>query len=386
MVQRFNIPAADRDAGAIELIDEILQAAIARGASDVHIEPTADGAEVRLRIDGLLEVHATHNKAVGRMLVTRLMVMAHLLTYRLDIPQEGRLQFERAGGSGALELRLAIMPTTHGLRAAVRMPAELLQPRSLDELHLPDPALRGLKQFAANDSGMLIVSGPAGSGKTTTIYALLQYIAQLSPGLSLIALEDPVERDLPGVTQIEVSAFGQLTYERALRSVLRQDPQVLMLGEIRDVQTATLAVQAALAGHRMICTLHAATPGGAIARLIEMGLEPYRITSALHGVMAQRLLRKLADHSGKSSTPISEPNSLASSRYHGRIPIAEFVQMSPALRAAILNRTDADALQKIAAKSNNYSSLRDSANSLVAQHLTDTDEVQRVLGEIKRDD
>src|SRR5438552_16721888 len=155
---------------------------------------------------------------------------------------------------------------------------------------------------------MLILTGPAGSGKTTTIYALLDHIAQVSKGISIVALEDPVERDLPGVTQIQVSPFGQLTYERAIKSILRQDPQVMMLGEIRDAQTASLAVQAALSGHRLICTLHASSPGGAIARLLEMGLEPYRITSALYGVVAQRLLRRL--------DPDSE-------KYKGRIPAAE---------------------------------------------------------------
>jgi general secretion pathway protein E len=245
--------------------------------------------------------------------------------------------------------------------------------------------LDGLKQFAAADSGMMIISGPAGSGKTTTIYAMLQHIAANSPGLSIITLEDPVERDLPGVTQIEVSAFGQLTYERALRSVLRQDPQVLMLGEIRDVQTASLAVQAALAGHRMICTLHAATPGGAIARLLEMGLEPYRITSTLHGVMAQRLLRRLADNEG--GLPASSKSQMSSelpsvTKYRGRLPIAEFLGISPELRAGILDHADAAALQKIAAKLEGYSSLRDSADSLVAQHLTTAEEVERVLGAI----
>jgi general secretion pathway protein E len=265
----------------------------------------------------------------------------------------------------------------------VRMPADLLQPRLLDELNLPAAALNGLKQFAAADSGMLIVSGPAGSGKTTTIYALLQHIAANSPGLSIITLEDPVERDLPGVTQIEVSAFGQLTYERALRSVLRQDPQVLMLGEIRDVQTASLAVQAALAGHRMICTLHAATPGGAIARLLEMGLEPYRITSTLQGVMAQRLLRRLAgDEEGLAASSRSQMSRELplEPRYRRRLPIAEFVGMSAELRAGILNHADAAALQQIAAKLEGYSSLRDSADSLVAQQLTTAEEVWRVLG------
>lgn len=268
-----------------------------------------------------------------------------------------------------MELRLAVMPTTHGLRAAVRMPAELIQPRSLDELNLPPKVVAGLKQFASGDSGMLLVTGPAGSGKTTTIYALLEHIARSSQGLSIVALEDPVERDIPGVTQIEVSPFGQLTYERALRSMLRQDPQVLMLGEIRDAATASLAAQAALTGHRLICTLHAGSPGGAIARLLEMGLEPYRITSALWGAMGQRLLRKLDD-----------PAATDASRYRGRIPAAELVRISAPLRTAILARADSAELQRVAGLEPDYSSLRDSAHSLVAQHLTDDAEVERVLG------
>jgi general secretion pathway protein E len=366
MMRRMNLSEMPPEVDAVALVDQILFAAIARGASDVHIEPTAQGAEVRLRIDGLLEMHSHHSDDVGRCLVTRLMVMAQLLTYRLDIPQEGRLRLS-AGDAGTLDLRLAVMPTTHGLRAAVRMPAELIQPRSLDELGLPSGALGGLKRFAGADSGMLIVTGPAGSGKTTTIYALLSHIARSAPGLSLVALEDPVERDIPGVTQIEISPFGQLTYQRALRSILRQDPQVLMLGEIRDAETASLAIQAALSGHRLICTLHAATPGGAVARLLEMGLEPYRITSALYGVLAQRLLRRLNTNH-------------APQRYKGRIPAAEFVPMTPHLRAAILTGADASELQQVAAKEDEYSSLRDSADSLVAQHFTDLAEVERVLG------
>jgi general secretion pathway protein E len=364
MIKRMHIPDSPSQVDVIALVDELMHIAIRRNASDIHIEPIADGAEVRLRVDGILELHARYDIAVGRSIVTRLMVMAHLLTYRLDIPQEGRLSIERAGAQ--LELRLSIMPITHGLRAVVRMPAEMTESRSLDELQLPAPVLDALKRFAAADSGMLLVTGPAGAGKTTTIYALLQYIVENCPGFSVISLEDPVERDIAGVTQIEVSPFGQLTYERALRSILRQDPQVLMLGEIRDAATATLAVQAALSGHRLICTMHAATPAGAIARLLEMDLESYRITSAVYGVIAQRLLRKL-DPSHRS-------------HYRGRAPAAEFVAMTPPLRQAILNHADSDTLAQIAAQQQNHLSLRASANALVAQNMTDQSEVDRVLG------
>jgi type II secretory ATPase GspE/PulE/Tfp pilus assembly ATPase PilB-like protein len=237
----------------------------------------------------MLSTIARIDTETGRAMVGRLMVMAQLLTYRLDVPQEGRLQFDGVG-ERPLDLRLAIMPTTHGLRAAVRMPAELLQSGGLEELNLPAGVLQGLKRFANADSGMLIFTGPAGSGKTTTIYALLGYIAQQNPGLSIIALEDPVERDVVGVTQNEDKPFGEMTYEQALRSILRQNPQEMLLGEIPESARAALAVQAALSGHRLVCTLHASDPAGAIARLLEMGIEPYQITSAIYGIVAQRLM------------------------------------------------------------------------------------------------
>lgn len=348
-------------------LDGLLADALERRASDIHLEPTPDGYALRYRIDGLLQSVDRFSGADGRALVTRLMVLAQLLTYRLDIPQEGRLTLEGAlaGSPAPLDLRLAVIPTTHGLRAAVRLPAELLQPRSLEELDLPAIAAGGLRRFAAADAGLLIVTGPAGSGKTTTLYALLSHIAAVQPGLSIISLEDPVERHLGGVTQIEVSPFGQLTYEKALRSILRQDPQVLMLGEIRDAGTASLAIQAALAGHRLLCTLHAAHPAGAIARLMEMGLEPYQITSALFGILTQRLLRRGDGRGG----------------YQGRIPVAEFAALDASLRQAILGRADAEALRGELEGRANYQTLRQAARRLIDQGITDSAEVVRVLGD-----
>jgi type II secretory ATPase GspE/PulE/Tfp pilus assembly ATPase PilB-like protein len=345
----------------------LLNGAVAQGASDLHIEPTAQAAEIRFRIDGMLLTVDRVGAEVGRALVGRLMVLAQLLTYRLDVPQEGRLSFTpQVRPEHPLELRLAVMPTLHGLRAAVRLPAELIQPGSLQELGLPHSVLTGLTRFAQSDCGMLVLTGPAGSGKTTTIYGLLRHIAQTQPGLSLIALEDPIERDIPGVTQIEVKPFGELTYERALRSILRQDPQVLMLGEIRDAATASLALQAALSGHRLICTLHAADPAGAISRLLEMGNEPYQVTSALFGVVAQRLLRR-----GRGEA------------YRGRVPVAEWVEIDSPLRSAILARADADMLRADYAKQPGYQSMRAAARQLVSAGLTDAAEVGRVLGQTR---
>jgi general secretion pathway protein E len=289
-----------------------------------------------------------------------LMVMAHLLTYRLDVPQEGRAR----AAAQDMDLRVSVMPTVHGLRAAVRMPAELVQPRALDELGLNENVRAGLKNFAAGDCGMLILTGPAGSGKTTTIYALLEHIVATSPGISVVALEDPVERALAGVTQIEVTPFGELSYERALRSILRQDPQVLMLGEIRDSATASAAIAAALSGHRMISTMHAGSCAGAIARLLEMGIEPYQISSALFGVMAQRLIRRRA-----------------AAGYHGRIALAELVTIDDAMRKGILARQDAQTLERIYAGRPDFVSIRQAGFELISSGVTDAQEVRRVLGE-----
>jgi type II secretory ATPase GspE/PulE/Tfp pilus assembly ATPase PilB-like protein len=184
------------------VVDQWIERAVAERASDWHIEPTAAGAEVRLRVDGILNTAETVDPNTGRAIVNRLMVMAQLLTYRLDVPQEGAATVQTP--AGPIELRIAVMPTLHGLRAAVRLPADLVQPKELAELGLPAKPRAGIDAFLRSPSGMLIVTGPAGSGKTTTLYAILQETQRRQPGQSIVTLEDPVERDLPGVTQIQV--------------------------------------------------------------------------------------------------------------------------------------------------------------------------------------
>ena len=348
------------------LVDRVFAAAMARRASDVHVEPEKEGWDLRFRIDGELETAEKLEVAVGRAVVGRMMVMAKLLTYRLDVPQEGRISLAIEGEGdgekkGSVELRLAVMPTIHGLRAAVRMPADHVQAAVLEDLNLPGEVLAGLRRFAGADSGMLILTGPAGSGKTTTIYALLREIAKRA-GAAIVALEDPVERELEGVTQIEVSPFGQLTYERALRSILRQDPQVLMLGEIRDAATASLAVQAALSGHRLITTLHAATAGGAIGRLMEMGVEPYQLTSSLYGVVSQRLVRRKAGAVER-----------------GRVPVAQWVSVDAGVKKGILERADADGLEAIYSKQAGYRSLGNVGKELVEGGIVDGNEMVRLV-------
>jgi general secretion pathway protein E len=361
-------------------VDGMLGRAVRAGASDVHVEPISGGVEVRFRVDGVLEAVEKLPADVGRAVALRLMVMAQLLTYRLEIPQEGRIRWEmpdaakRSAGVAlgrALDLRLAVMPVAHGVRAVVRLPAELTQPRGLDDLGLPARCVESLKGFSrgtgaggTGDAGMLLVTGPAGSGKTTTIYALLEYIARHVPGVSIISLEDPIERLVDGITQIEVTPHGQLTYERALKSILRQDPQVLMLGEIRDAATAGIAVQAALSGHRLIATMHAGEPATAVARLLEMGVEPYQITSSLYGVLTLRLVRRRQG-----------------SGYKGRVPLAEFGQIDQAAAAAVMARADAGMLRDVFHLQPGHATLREVAEFLVGQGVTDEAEIRRVLGD-----
>lgn len=329
-------------------------------ASDLHLEPDATGYRLRLRVDGVLEERARLCDADGRMLVNRLMVAAKLLTYKPDVPQEGRLELPARAQGGPISARLSVMPTVHGPRAVVRLASGFAAPAALEDLRLPAPVLAGLETFIGADAGLLAICGPAGSGKTTTAYAVLEAITRRHPGLSVVSIEDPVERHLPGVAQVEVKPFGELTFARALRGMLRQDPQVICVGEMRDAESAQIAVQAALTGHRVLTTLHAQDGPGAVVRLLEMGIEPYQAASALSGVLSMRLLRKSKPGGG----------------YQGRIPAAQWMPMDADLRRTVLAKGDADALRR-AAKGR---SLREEAEAQVGAGLTDAAEVARVFG------
>jgi general secretion pathway protein E len=345
-------------------VDSLIARAMTSRASDFHMEPIVSGYQIRLRVDGLLYTLDTISSELGEAMVNCMMVMGKLVIYRRDIPQEGRLTIN-VEATRKLELRLAVMPTVHGLRAVVRMPADLYQPQQLSDLLLPPSAVAFLEGFAHTDNGLLAVTGPAGSGKTTVIYTLMEHMARTQPGLSIVALEDPIERTLKGVTQIEIKTNGALDYHKALRSMMRQDPQVLFVGEIRDAETASITIQAALTGHRLLCTMHAGTPLAAFTRLLEMGIARYQITSSVYGLLNQRLVRRTVQ-----------------GKYSGRIPIAQFVRMNDAIKQAMVD--DASTTTKLEGAIQNspgFFSLKDYAAQLVKHGMTDQAEVQRVLGQ-----
>ncbi|MCF7974428.1 MAG: GspE/PulE family protein [Phycisphaerae bacterium] len=367
----------------VSLVESILSQAVTSRATDIHFEPTAEGLVIKYRLDGLLAIMETLPKAIADNCVARLKVLGGLLTYRNDIPQEGRIESEIGHYEDVMDLRLAIFPTIYGQRAVVRILYQNDQLVDLTQLGFPTSVLNILQDFARQCQGILLLTGPAGTGKSTTLAALMRTILQATPGRSIVTLEDPVEIRIPGVTQVQISPHGDMTFPVALRSLLRQDPQVLMIGEIRDAQTARIGVEAGLTGHLLASTLHSGTPAGALLRLVEMGIEPYQVTSSICAVINQRLVRQLCDQ-----CKIEQPDQTFDAAgcdqclhtgYTGRILLAEAIQLDRTLRQAILKHADLEELEMILA-AQGRDTMAMHAERLVSQGNTSRQEIARVLG------
>lgn len=364
--------AAREPAPAVAAVSRVLAEAAERGASDLHLDPDGASMRVRARIDGVLcDLEPLPAEAAGQA-IGRLKALAGLLAYRTDVPQEGRVPADRS--PTGRELRVATYPTLDGERAAIRIDACETVGTTLDELGLGATALDGLRDALARPDGVVLLTGPSGSGKTTTLHACLRHLAATSPGRHLMTLEDPVERRIPGVVHTEVSAPAGLTFARALRSLLRQDPDVLLVGEIRDRETAAIALEAGLTGHLVASTVHAGTAPAVFARLLEMAVEPFVLTTAVRGVLAQRLLRRTCGACSAAGC-----DACRGTGYRGRVVVAEWVAMAPALRDAIHGRADGGRLAA-AAREAGFDDLRAAADRLVAAGTTTSEEVDRVLG------
>jgi len=368
----------------------VLAGAQESGASDVHFQPCADGLELRWRIDGVLQT-VTRLAAKGSTnIVARLKVLADLLTYRTDVPQEGRIR----GTAGEVEMRVSTFPTLFGEKAVVRMFAEPGRFLRLDDLGLPDGVSNELSHALEETSGAIVLSGPAGSGKTTTIYACLRELAARAGGQrSLVSLEDPIESVVPGVAQSQVNLAAGLTLESGLKSLLRQDPEVIAIGEVRDKTTAEIALQAALTGHLILTTFHAGSACEVIGRFLDMGIEPYVLRSGLRAIVAQRLVRKLCVCAEPSSRPedllalpvqsARVPRGCAlchETGYAGRTVLAEMLlPETDELARAILARLDVHSLET-AARRAGMTDRWARAIAAVEAGLTSPAEVRRTLG------
>ncbi|WP_229429368.1 GspE/PulE family protein [Massilia sp. ST3] len=386
---------------AVKLVNSTLYDALKAGASDIHLESTAGGLSVKYRVDGVLDHAATVGGIeLAEHIISRLKVLAELDIAERRVPQDGSFRVESGGRD--IDLRVSIMPSIHGEDAVIRIldkraMIESYGALTLEALGFDAPSLATLRVLAQEAYGMLLVTGPTGSGKTTTLYAALTEIHNGRE--KIITIEDPVEYQLPGILQIPVNEKKGLTFAKGLRSILRHDPDKIMVGEIRDRETAEIAVQSALTGHLVLTTVHANNVFDVFGRFTHMGIDPYAFVSALNGIWAQRLIRMNCPHCGERYDPLdSELASVHLTRhevedyvfmrgkgcgdcrgtgYRGRRSIAEILTLNDEIRELIVDKQPIRRI-KAAAHANGTRSLRLAALDLVRRGATTIDEIKRV--------
>ena len=373
---------AANDAPIIRMLNALLTQAAKDGASDIHIEPYERSSSVRFRVDGTLREVVQPNKALHAALISRLKIMAELDIAEKRLPQDGRISL-RIGGK-AIDVRVSTLPSAHGERAVLRLLDKSESKFTLEGLGMDGAVLNAFDDLVHQPHGIVLVTGPTGSGKTTTLYASLGRLDTATT--NILTVEDPVEYELPGIGQTQVNAKIDLTFAKALRAILRQDPDVIMIGEIRDFETAQIAIQASLTGHLVLATLHTNDAPSAVTRLIDMGVEPFLLSSSLLGVQAQRLVRKLCTHCKKPGEPGPDgrPRWVAvgcpecgGSGYKGRTGVYELMTVDPAVQALIHNQAAESEIVE-AARRNGLRSMREDGERLVAQGITSLEEVLRV--------
>ncbi len=340
------------DAPIIRLLNALFTQAIKQKASDIHIETYENRVLVRNRVDGVLQEILEIQRGIAPLVISRVKVMAKLDIAEKRIPQDGRISL-RVGGHN-IDVRVSTLPSNHGERIVLRILDKQTAQLDLSLLGMPTEALKTIRKMIAEPHGILLVTGPTGSGKTTSLYAMLTELNQVSR--NILTIEDPIEYDLPGIGQTQVNSKVQMTFAKGLRAILRQDPDVVMIGEIRDLETAEIAVQASLTGHLVLSTLHTNSALGALTRLHDMGVESFLLSSSIVGLIAQRLVRKLCDNckaphelrddekelmSITKKTNISgvcEPRGCEQCNhlgYRGRTGIYELITMDETLRSMI---------------------------------------------------
>ena len=384
------------DAPIIRMLNALLTQAARDGASDIHIEPYERTSSVRFRVDGTLREVVQPNRALHAALISRLKIMADLDIAEKRLPQDGRISLRI--GTRAVDVRVSTLPSAHGERAVLRLLDKSESKLTLESVGMQGAVLQRFEHLVTQPHGIILVTGPTGSGKTTTLYAALQRLDASSS--NIMTVEDPIEYELAGVGQTQVNAKIDLSFAKALRAILRQDPDVIMIGEIRDFETAQIAIQASLTGHLVLATLHTNDAASAVTRLTDMGVEPFLLSSSLLGVLAQRLVRKLCTHchgtgaptvgAAASSLPpegathaLGRPGGVwgcaacGQTGYAGRTGVFELLVTDDAIRAQIHNRAS-EAEIRAAALAAGMTLMRDDGERLVQSGITSREELVRV--------
>ncbi|MFT6285737.1 MAG: general secretion pathway protein E [Alcanivorax sp.] len=384
---------AEDDAPIIRLINAILSQAVREKASDIHIETFEDRLSVRYRIDGVLAEVLSPKRMLAPLLVSRLKVMAKLDIAEKRVPQDGRISVRIAGH--AVDIRMSTMPSAHGERVVLRLLDKQAGQLELTQLAMNQPVYDSYVAALRKPHGIILVTGPTGSGKTTTLYAGLSHINETSR--NILTIEDPIEYMLPGVGQTQVNTKVEMTFARGLRAILRQDPDIVMVGEIRDLETAEIAVQASLTGHLVLSTLHTNTAIGAVTRLQDMGIEPFLLSSSLLAVIAQRLVRLLCNDCKQAEQATSAERKLLGlkegaeavqiyhgvgcehcnySGYTGRTGIYELIEIDDGLRLLIHEGASEQAMLQAARQ--RYPGIQEDGRRRIISGETSIEEVLRV--------
>jgi general secretion pathway protein E len=364
------------DAPVIRMINALLTQALREGASDIHIEPFEVTSVVRFRIDGTLRDVVRPKKAIHASLISRIKIMAALDIAEKRLPQDGRITL-RVGGK-PVDVRVSTLPTGHGERAVLRLLDKEAGRLNLEHLGMDAQMLPQFDGLINQPHGIVLVTGPTGSGKTTTLYAALSRLNASTT--NILTVEDPIEYDLIGVGQTQVNARIDMSFAKALRAILRQDPDVIMIGEIRDLETAQIAVQASLTGHLVLATLHTNDSAAAVTRLLDMGIEPFLLSSSLLGVLAQRLVRKLCPHCKRQDG--HEWHAVGCDKcghtgYQGRVGVYELLETTEQIRAQIHNRAS-EAEVRHAAQHGGMKTMREDGERWLRDGTTTAAELLRV--------
>ena len=379
------------NAPAVKMVNSIIEVAVKMKASDIHIEPYEKELRIRYRVDGELHEGAKPPRIYHSAIVTRIKIMATLNIAERRIPQDGRVEIEVE--ERIVDLRISILPTIYGEKIVIRILDRSAQMMNKKDLGFSDENLQSFEKIIKNPYGIFLVTGPTGSGKSTTLYAALSELNDVAK--NIITVEDPVEYRLMGVNQTQVNVKAGLTFATGLRSILRQDPDIIMIGEIRDSETAQIAVRAAITGHLVLSTVHTNDTSSTVARMVDMGIEPFLLSSSIAGILAQRLVRKIctnckeeyyANHDESVLIGVSEGTRLYRGKgcnycnntgYKGRTAIHEIMPATRKIKEHIDNEDTADKIKKTAIDEG-MATLRESAIELVLKGVTTVDELLRL--------